>query len=104
MTSFTENHCPLCSEVFPSEQLHAHIASEHPLLRRSTIQVIRAYHPGWLEEQGACGPCWRSYREAGRILNVLREAKRRDGGWNTDYTPRLVGSRTAGRERRLGTY
>ncbi len=81
MTSPAGNRCPLCSEVFPAEQLHAHILSEHPRLRHSTIQVIQAYHPAWREDQGACGPCWRSYREAGRILSVLREGKRRGSDW-----------------------
>jgi hypothetical protein len=71
----SESICPLCSQVFPSEMLQNHIASEHPRLRHRTIKVIQAYHPGWLEEHGACGPCWRSYRDASQILNVIKCTK-----------------------------
>lgn len=76
-STFSESICPLCSQVFPREQIHEHSTSEHPLLRQRTIQVIQAYHPGWVEERGACEACWKSYRDAGRILNVLKEARRR---------------------------
>jgi hypothetical protein len=75
VTSFPESICPLCSQVFTREQLHQHIASESQRLRRSTIKVIQAYHPGWVEDDGACGSCWRSYRDAGRILNVMKSAR-----------------------------
>lgn len=74
MISFPESICPLCSQVFPREFLQKHIASEQPHLRHRTIKVIQAYHPGWVEDHGACGPCWSSYREAGRILNQMKGA------------------------------
>lgn len=64
--------CPLCSRVLPHEQLYEHIASERARFRHSTIKVIQAYHPGWIEDQGACGRCWRSYRDASQIVNVLK--------------------------------
>ena len=75
MISFPESICPLCSQIFVRERLHEHIDSEHPRLRQSTIKVIQAYHPGWHEDHGACGPCWCSFRDAGRILNMIRSAK-----------------------------
>ncbi len=75
---FPESICPLCSQVFPSESLYKHIAFEHPSLRHNTIKVIQAYHPSWAEDHGACGPCWRSYRDAGRILNIIKGAKPQD--------------------------
>jgi hypothetical protein len=75
MISFPERICPLCSHVFANELLHNHITSEYPRVRQSTIEVIRAYHPGWVEDDGACGPCWRLYRNAGRILDQMRHAK-----------------------------
>jgi hypothetical protein len=70
-----ESICPLCSQVFLREQLYQHIASEHLRSRDSTIKVIQAYHPGWLQDHGACEPCWRSYREAGRMLKQMKSAR-----------------------------
>jgi hypothetical protein len=75
MNSTLESICPLCSQVIPRELLRGHITSEHPRLRHSTIKVIQAYHPGWAEDHGACGPCWRSYREASRMFSQMKSAK-----------------------------
>jgi hypothetical protein len=75
MISFPESICPLCSQFFARDLLHEHIASEHADLRQRTIKVIQAYHPSWVEQHGACEPCWRSYRDAGRILNIMKRAK-----------------------------
>jgi hypothetical protein len=83
MIPIPESICPLCSQVFPSELLREHINSEHPRLRHSTIKVIQAYHPGWVEDHGACEPCWRSYREASRMFNQMKSAKPKNppGSW-----------------------
>ena len=83
MIPIPESICPLCSQVFPSELLREHIDSEHPRLRHSTIKVIQAYHPGWVEDHGACEPCWRSYREASRMFNQMKSAKPKNppGSW-----------------------
>jgi hypothetical protein len=75
MTSSFDSICPLCSTIYPQETLHESIAAEHSKIRQSTIKVIQAYHPGWKEGHGACPPCWSSYRDAGRILNVLKASK-----------------------------
>ena len=80
MMAFSDGICPLCSRFLPREQLINHIASEHPRVRQSTIQVIRSFYPGWLEEHGACGICWRSYREAGRILEALKRSRPQSSG------------------------
>ncbi len=80
MSSLADSVCPLCEKGFPGERLHQHIDSEHARLRRNTIQVIQAYHPDWVEEDGACEPCWKSFRDAGRMLDVLRTAKRQKAG------------------------
>ncbi len=63
MNDFSEGICPLGSRVY------------------ETIQVIQAYHEGWSTEDGACEPCWRSFREAGRILHVLRQTKPKRPGY-----------------------
>ncbi len=68
--------CPLCSRVFPHEQLYDHINSEHPYSRRNTIAVIQAYHPAWMEDHGACERCWKSFRDAGQALDLLKGAQR----------------------------
>ena len=75
MNAVLQSICPLCSQVFQSELLHDHIVSEGPRLRHSTIKIIQGYHPGWVEDHGACGVCWRSYRDAGQILNMMKSAR-----------------------------
>jgi hypothetical protein len=84
MISFPESICPLCSQVFARQLLREHIASEPPRLRHVTIKVIQAYHPGWVEDDGACGPCWRAYRNAGRILEVMKSVRPQNAAacWN----------------------
>ena len=71
-SSFPEGICPLCSQVFALEQLREHIAAESAKERARTIQLIQAYHSSWIEEHGACEPCWKSYRDAGRMLCRMR--------------------------------
>ncbi len=90
MSSLAENVCPFCVKSFPHEQLHNHIYAEHPRVRYNTRQVIRAYHPGWVEAAGACEPCWKSFRDAGRILDALRTAKQQKAGGNWSSTQRLL--------------
>ena len=82
MSSLPDHICPLCSQVRPREQIHEHIASEHPLLRLNTIKVIHAHHPWWSPEDGACEPCWKSFRDASRALEMLRHARQRNTYWN----------------------
>ncbi len=83
MSNFFEGVCPLCSRVLPRDRLCSHIAAEHERVREKTIRIIRAYHEDWSVDEGACEPCWKSFREAGQILNLLRQTKpKRPGyGW-----------------------
>ncbi len=90
MSSLAENICPFCVKSFPREQLHAHIYAEDPRVRYNTLQVIRAYHPDWVEVAGACEPCWKSFRDAGRILHALRTAKQHRAGDYWSSTPPAV--------------
>src|SRR5579872_6873167 len=83
MIPFSDSICPLCSEFFLREHLHDHIAEENPRLRDNTIKMIQAYHPGWLQEHGACPPCWKSFRDAGGMLFKLRLSS---SGHALDYT------------------
>lgn len=71
----SENTCPLCLQIHAVELLHRHIFAEDPRLRRRTVNVIQAYHSGWMEEHGACGSCWRSYRDAGQILDLIKRTR-----------------------------
>lgn len=75
MNEFPEAFCPLCSQIHVRECLHDHINDEHPRVREATIRVIQAYHKGWMAEHGACEPCWKSFRDAGCILNVLKQTR-----------------------------
>ena len=78
MTVVPEAICPLCSQVRSRAELHESILAEDPRVRRRTIQVIQSYHPGWAEDDGACESCWRSYRDASRILDVMKSTKAPD--------------------------
>ena len=80
MNTFPDGICPLCSQIYMRERLHAHIAREHERVRDKTIQVIRGYHENWRAEHGACEPCWKSFREAARVLSLLKETKRQPLG------------------------
>jgi hypothetical protein len=75
VNTFPEGFCPLCSQVYLREHLQSHIAGELERVREKTIQVIQAYHHGWAVEHGACETCWKSFRDAGRILNLLKQMK-----------------------------
>jgi hypothetical protein len=72
MSSLPNALCPLCSQVFAKEELYQHIISEHPRLRHGTIQVIQAYHPSWVQEQGACRRCWRNYSNASQQVELMK--------------------------------
>ena len=78
MSVISEGICPLCARVRPRAELDESILAEEPRVGRRTIQVIQSYHPGWVEHQGACESCWRSYRDAGRILKVIESTRARD--------------------------
>ncbi len=75
MISFADSICPLCSQVVPREDLYDHISAEPARVRLNTVRVIQAYHPGWVADQGACKPCWASYRDAGQILKKLSHSR-----------------------------
>ena len=83
MSTFPDGICPLCSRVYTQEQLHNHIAGERPQVRERTIQVIQAYHKEWVRQHGACEPCWRSFRDAGCVLSVLRQTKPHSAGYGS---------------------
>ncbi len=75
MDTSLESVCPLCSQVCLREQLYSHITCECERTREQTVQIIQAHHKGWTDEHGACEPCWKSFREAARILSLLKQAR-----------------------------
>lgn len=81
MDPIADGICPLCSQVHPHDSLHSHISSEHARVRAQTIEVIQAYHKGWAPGDGACEPCWKSFRDAGRILKVIKQTKQPGTAW-----------------------
>ena len=74
MNSTPLSACPICSRVLPHDQLYDHMALESPQARQNTIRVIQGHHADWLAEQGVCEPCWKSFRDAGRVLHMLKAA------------------------------
>ena len=75
MIEFPDSICPLCSEVFPRELLHEQIGLETGRSRERTVRVIQSYHPHWVEEHGACAACWKSYREAGQVIRIIKSTR-----------------------------
>lgn len=102
MNALPEGICPLCSQVYLRERLHSHIALEHERVREKTIQVIQAYHDDWAAEHGACEPCWKSFREAARVLSLLKQTKSQwpGHGWQRPEPMREEQDATAA-ERRI---
>jgi hypothetical protein len=79
--------CPLCGQFFPRSLLHHHIITERPEKRQHVMDKIKASHPGWRHELGACPNCWESYRnlsgaaaaaEASRSFQVASESPLND--------------------------
>ncbi len=73
-----ESSCPLCGRIVPHNDLYPHFKRDWPVSYRGTIQVIKAYHPDWVEDQGVCLRCWRSYAEATRVIYSLRSRNSRE--------------------------
>ena len=65
-----ETSCPLCGRIVLHKDLYPHFNRDWRY--RGAIQVIKAYHPDWVEDQGVCFQCWRSYAEASRVIHSLR--------------------------------
>ncbi|SPE60053.1 hypothetical protein SBV1_370037 [Verrucomicrobia bacterium] len=91
MSPSPESTCPLCSQVLPHEQLYQHIATEHPRLRHNTIKVIQAYHPDWHADDGACEPCWKSFRDASQVLDLMKRSKPHESGDPWTHAETAVG-------------
>ncbi len=72
MDAMPFTQCPLCGTAVPGNELFSHMLSEPQPFRSQIIQLIAAYHPGWVDERGTCLPCWKSYREATRAINALK--------------------------------
>jgi hypothetical protein len=67
-----ESICPLCERAVPQRQLYPYFELDPARSHHNTIEVIKAFHPDWVEEQGVCQDCWKSYSEASRVINSLR--------------------------------
>jgi hypothetical protein len=67
-----DSSCPLCGRIVPHKDLYPHFNGNSSVHYHGAIQVIKAYHPDWVEDQGVCFTCWRSYAEANRVIHLLR--------------------------------
>jgi hypothetical protein len=75
MTKLPDAICPLCSEVFPRKLLYQHVEREPIQVRERTVRVIQSVRPHWVEDYGACAACWKSYREAGQVIGILKSLR-----------------------------
>jgi hypothetical protein len=67
-----ESSCPLCGRIVPHQDLYPHFNRDWSAGFLGAVQMIKAYHPDWVEDQGVCFHCWRSYAEASRVIHSLR--------------------------------
>ncbi len=70
-----QGHCPVCERSVSHRELFLHFDQAHSYAVAKAIAVIKAFHPGWSEDDGVCQQCWRSYGEAGRVLHSLRSPR-----------------------------
>ncbi|HAV61468.1 MAG TPA: hypothetical protein DCY13_03785 [Verrucomicrobiales bacterium] len=56
-------HCQLCGHDVPQEHVRQHRATETDEIVRYTINMIKARHPEWTENDPACQKCWDFYRQ-----------------------------------------
>ena len=77
MKAEAQGICSLCQREFPRAEILDRIHSEHPSLRQSTIKLIQASCTGWDEQQDICLPCWKAYRDATQVLQLLKASHAR---------------------------
>ena len=66
--------CPLCNESLPAAELHAHVTTERREIVQYTLRMIKAIHPEWSEDDGACRRCWEFYEQLGSFVSVPANA------------------------------
>jgi hypothetical protein len=66
-------NCPLCHRSFPPEQLRRHIDAENQDIREYTMKFIKARHPEWVADNGACQRCWTTYKGMSKFVRVIRK-------------------------------
>ncbi len=63
--------CPLCLESARVAEIPGGLIREHDD-HASTVEMIKALNPEWVEQNGLCQQCWRFYVGLGRVVNFLR--------------------------------
>jgi hypothetical protein len=71
-TQDEEAICPLCEQITAHRELYCFYNLDLTGSYRATLEVIRAYHPDWIERDGICPRCWKSYADATRVIHTLR--------------------------------
>jgi FixJ family two-component response regulator len=64
--------CPLCHESTQVGELPKQLVCGDDL-RETTISVIKALYPAWVEQDGVCQRCWSFYVGLGRVGNFPNE-------------------------------
>jgi hypothetical protein len=72
MSGNLEINCPLCERIVPQQELFAFDRMDGALGFHDIIEVIKAYHPDWHEEQGVCSHCWKTFSDSSRVIHSLR--------------------------------
>jgi len=67
--------CPLCGQSFPRSLLHHHIITERPERRQPIMDEIKASHPGWSHQLGACPNYWESYRHLSGVAEAAQPSR-----------------------------
>ena len=64
--------CPLCHDAARTAEIPDRFVCEHHDLHSSTMEMIKALNPDWVEQDGLCHRCWRFYMGVGRVVSFLR--------------------------------
>lgn len=55
-------HCPLCKHDVPASQLRARREQETREIVEYAVNLIKARHPEWTENDPVCQRCWDYYQ------------------------------------------
>jgi FixJ family two-component response regulator len=79
--------CPLCHETAQVGEMPERLMCGHDL-RETTINVIKALHPEWVEKDGLCQRCWSFHVGLGRVGDSLQApgAPANEGNVGNDST------------------
>jgi response regulator RpfG family c-di-GMP phosphodiesterase len=75
--------CPLCHDSARVAEIPGGLMRERDD-HASTVEMIKALNPEWVEQNGLCQRCWRFYVVLGRVVTFLRSPDAPPKGANAE--------------------